>query len=106
MTRKSENRTAWAPTGRNVADLHSVLAEPIRHFVKYKRALNRKYRPEAAALRLFDRYLCEHAATGWDSVAAASPQNCLASFSATDHLPSDWPWSYRHLLLPESVASS
>jgi len=40
-------------------DLHSPLAEPIRHFVQYKRALNRKYRPEAAALRLFDRYLCE-----------------------------------------------
>jgi hypothetical protein len=35
----------------NVADLHSALAEPIRRVVEYKRALNRKYRPEAAALR-------------------------------------------------------
>jgi hypothetical protein len=47
----------------NVADFHSAVAEPIRRFVEYKRALNRKYRPEAAALRLFDRYLCKHAAT-------------------------------------------
>ena len=39
---------------RVVACLHSALAEPIRTFVEYKRALNRKYRPEAAALRLFD----------------------------------------------------
>ncbi len=42
------------------AGFHSTLAEPIRTFVEYKRALNRKYRPEAAALGLFDRYLCEH----------------------------------------------
>jgi len=35
-----------------VAGLHSALAEQIRTFVEYKRALNRKYRPESAALRL------------------------------------------------------
>ena len=49
-----------------VAGLHSALAEPIRTFVEYKRALNRKYRAESAALRL-DRYLCEHDATRWNS---------------------------------------
>jgi hypothetical protein len=32
-------------------ELHSGLADPIRRFVEYKRALNRKYRSEAAALR-------------------------------------------------------
>ena len=52
---------------RAVAGFHSALAEPIRTFVEYKRALNRKYRPETAALRLFDGYLCERAATGWNS---------------------------------------
>jgi hypothetical protein len=31
-----------------VAGFHSALADPIRTFVEYKRALNRKYRPEAA----------------------------------------------------------
>jgi hypothetical protein len=38
---------------------------PLRRFVEYKRALNRRYRPEAAALRLFDRYLYENNITGW-----------------------------------------
>jgi hypothetical protein len=52
----------------SVADFHSALAEPIHHFVDYKQALNRKYRPEAAALRLFDRYLGEHVTSGWDSI--------------------------------------
>jgi hypothetical protein len=35
---------------RGADGLSSALAEPIRTFVDYKRALNRKYRPEAAAL--------------------------------------------------------
>jgi hypothetical protein len=41
----------------SIKDLHSFPADAIRHFVNYKRALNRKYRSEAATLRLFDRYL-------------------------------------------------
>ena len=40
-------------------ELRSVLAESIATFVQYKRALNRKYRAEALALNLFDRYLCK-----------------------------------------------
>ena len=34
----------------NTSIFHSALAEPIGQFVQYKRALNRKYRTEAAAL--------------------------------------------------------
>ena len=33
---------------RVVAGFHSALAEPIRTFVEYKQALNRKYRPESS----------------------------------------------------------
>lgn len=74
------------------AGLHSALAEPIRTFVEYKRALNRKYRPEAAALRLFDRYLCEHAATGWNSIDSVLIEGFLQS------RPRSRPRSYNHLL--------
>ena len=70
----------------------SALAEPIRTFVDYKRALNRKYRPEAAALRLFDRYLCEHGATGWNSIDSVLIENFLRS------RPRSRPRSYNHLL--------
>lgn len=74
------------------AGLHSALAEPIRQFVEYKRALNRKYRPEAAALRLFDRYLCEHAVTGWTSIDSVLIERFLQS------RPRTRPRSYNHLL--------
>jgi hypothetical protein len=40
----------------NTSTFHSALAEPLGQFVQYKRALNRKYHTEAAALRLLDRY--------------------------------------------------
>ena len=76
----------------SVADLHSALAGPIRHFVDYKRALNRKYRPEAAALRLFDRYLCEREITGWDSIDSILIERFLQS------RPRTRPRSYNHLL--------
>ena len=77
---------------RVVDGLDSALAEPIRTFVDYKRALNRKYRPEAAALRLFDRYLCEHGATGWNSIDSVLIENFLRS------RPRSRPRSYNHLL--------
>jgi site-specific recombinase XerD len=76
----------------NVADLHSALAEPIRRFVEYKRALNRKYRPEAAAMQLFDRYLCEHAVTGWNCIDSILIERFLQS------RPRTRPRSYNHLL--------
>jgi site-specific recombinase XerD len=75
-----------------VASLHSALAEPIRQFVEYKQALNRKYRPEAAALQLFDRYLCEHAVTGWNSIDGVLIERFLQS------RPRPRPRSYNHLL--------
>ena len=75
-----------------VTGLHSALAEPIRQFVEYKRALNRKYRPEAAALRLFDGYLCECAITGWNSIDSVLIERFLQS------RPRTRPRSYNHLL--------
>ena len=60
--------------------------------MEYKRALSRKYRPEAAALRLFDRYLCEHAATDWSSIDSVLIENFLQS------RPRCRPRSYNHLL--------
>jgi hypothetical protein len=60
--------------------------------VDYKRALNRKYRPEAAALRLFDRYLCEREITGWDSIDSILIERFLQS------RPRTRPRSYNHLL--------
>lgn len=75
-----------------VAGLQSALAEPIRTFVEYKRALNRKYRPESAALRLFDGYLSEHEATGWNSIDSVLIENFLQS------RPRARPRSYNHLL--------
>lgn len=72
--------------------LHSALAGPIRRFVEYKQALNRKYRPEAAALRLFDRYLCENAIAGWDGIDNSLVERFLRS------RPRARPRSYNHLL--------
>jgi site-specific recombinase XerD len=46
----------------------SALAAPLSRFLQYKRALNRKYHSEAAALRLFDRYADQHKVKGWDSI--------------------------------------
>jgi site-specific recombinase XerD len=55
-------------------------------------SLNRKYRPEAAALRLFDRYLCEHAISGWNSIDSILIEQFLQS------RPRSRPRSYNHLL--------
>jgi site-specific recombinase XerD len=76
----------------NLVDLHSALADPIRQFVEYKRTLNRKYGPEAAALRLFDRYLCEYAVSGSDSIDSVLIERFLQS------RPRSRPRSYNHLL--------
>jgi len=76
----------------NLTDFHSSLAEPIRRFVEYKRALNRKYRPEAAALRLFDRYLTEHSISELNSIDGILIEHFLQSW------PRSRPRSYNHLL--------
>ena len=76
----------------NGNDLRSALADPIRRFVECKQALNRKYRPEAAALRLFDRYLCENGIIGWAGIDSIWIERFLQS------RPRTRPRSYNHLL--------
>ena len=71
---------------------HSVLAAPFATFVQYKQALNRKYRTEVAALRLFDRYLSEHHIAGWESVDNILIDDFLKS------RPRTRPRSYNHLV--------
>lgn len=73
-------------------DFHSALAEPITNFVRYKQALNRKYVTEAAALRLFDRYLRDHAVLDWRSIDSTLVNDFLQS------RPRNRPRSYNHLL--------
>jgi site-specific recombinase XerD len=73
-------------------DFHSALAEPMTNFVYYKRALNRKYVTEAAALRLFDRYLNDHAVCDWKSIDSSLVDAFLQSRSRNR------PRSYNHLL--------
>ena len=72
--------------------LHSFLADSIHQFVDYKRALNRKYRCEAAALRLFDRYISEHGLRGWNATNSIVIERFLQS------RPRTRPRSYNHLL--------
>jgi len=71
---------------------HSALAEPLRQFVQYKRALNRKYHNEEGVLRLLDRYLCEHAVVGWEVIDSALIDDFLKS------RPLARPLSYNGLL--------
>jgi hypothetical protein len=62
----------------NTSIFHSALAEPLSHFVQYKRALNRKYRTEAAALRLLDHFLCEHAVASREAIDSTLIENFLS----------------------------
>lgn len=73
-------------------ECHSSLTDAIQQFVAYKRALNRKYRTEAAALRLFDRYLCDNNIGDWDEIDSAVIDQFLQS------RPRTRPRSYNHLL--------
>ncbi|RQS68130.1 integrase [Burkholderia sp. Bp8963] len=72
-------------------ELRSILAESIATFVQYKRALNRKYRAEALALNLFDRYLCERQVRTWAEINQAMVDDFLSS------RPRNRPRSYNHL---------
>ncbi len=58
---------------------NGALAEALGKFLQYKRALNRKYHSEAAALRLFDRYLREHNIKDWDSIDSIAIEGFLKS---------------------------
>jgi site-specific recombinase XerD len=73
-------------------DLGSPLAEPIRHFVAHKRALNRRFDTEERALRLLDRYLVGHGVADLAGVTPAVLDAFLAS------RPRRRPRSYNHLL--------
>jgi site-specific recombinase XerD len=76
----------------NTPIFHSILAEPLAQFVQYKRALNRKYHTEEAALRLLDRYLSEHAIVSWEAIDSALINPFLES------RPRARPRSYNHLV--------
>jgi len=76
----------------NTCTFHSALAKPLGQFVQYKRALNRKYHTEAAALRLLDRYLYGHAVSGWEAIDRALINQFLKS------RPRTRPRSYNHLV--------
>lgn len=76
----------------NSPSFHSSLAGPFSNFVQYKQALNRKYRTEAAALQLFDRYLSEHRVAGWESIDHILIDDFLKS------RPRARPRSYNHLV--------
>lgn len=72
--------------------LQSAMAQPIDNFLQYKKALNKKYRTETLALRLFDCYLFEHGVVDWGSVTSDVIEAFLAS------RPRKRPRSYNHLL--------
>jgi site-specific recombinase XerD len=76
----------------NLPDFRSSLADPLSRFLQFKQALNRKYRTEAAALRLFDGYLCEHNVADWKAIDSAMIDDFLIS------RPRTRPRSYNHLL--------
>lgn len=72
--------------------LSSPLAEPIRRFVAYKRALNRRFATEERTLVLLDRYLVEQ---GIGEPAGVTPA-VLDAFLISR--PRHQPRSYNHLL--------
>ena len=77
---------------RAYTGLASPLAEPIRHFIAHKRALNRRFHCEEKALHLFDHYLSER---GVADVARVTPEVVEAFLSSR---PRPRPRSYNHLL--------
>jgi site-specific recombinase XerD len=76
----------------NLPGFQSSLADPLCQFLRFKQALNRKYRTEAAALRLFDGYLCKHNVADWQAIDSAMIDDFLKS------RPRARPRSYNHLL--------
>lgn len=64
---------------RRRAELHSMLAGPIKAFLQYKQALGCKYRTEAAALYLLDGYVADHDAMTWEQIDVRLIDAFLAS---------------------------
>lgn len=77
---------------RRQAELRSSCAAPIKAFLQFKRALGRKYRTEAAALRLLDAYLAEHRITALQQIDSRIIDAFLAS------RPREHARSYNHLI--------
>jgi hypothetical protein len=72
--------------------------------VQYKQGLSRKYGTETAALRIFDRYLREHAVADWQTIDASLINDFLKSRPRarprTDHRPP------REAALSDSLSSA
>jgi hypothetical protein len=86
---------SWAKVVMNSLRFDSILAEPLANFVQYKQALNRKYRPEAAVLPPFDRYLSGNHVAGWD----IGPRGSCVTGSGTQ-------WTKRQLLKCRGLSRS
>jgi integrase len=70
----------------------SPLAEGIARFLAYKRALGRRFENEERQLRLFDRFLVQHALTSLEQITP----DLVAEFLATRQRPR--PRSYNQML--------
>jgi|EndMetStandDraft_7_1072992.scaffolds.fasta_scaffold115383_2 site-specific recombinase XerD len=77
---------------RRHAELRSFLAGPIKVFLQFKRALGRKYRTEAATLRLLDAYIAEHRIVALEQIDSRVIDAFLAS------RPREHARSYNHLV--------
>ncbi len=74
------------------ADFHSFLAKDIQAYLRYKRALGRKFDTEEKALYLFDRFITKHPVA---DVAALEPVLIEAFFASRHRIRAR---SYNHLL--------
>ena len=70
----------------------SILGEDIQAYVRYKRALGRKFENEEKALRLLDRHLMDGHVATCNEITPALVEDFLAS------RPRTRPRSYNHLL--------
>jgi site-specific recombinase XerD len=77
---------------RRQAELRSSCAAPIQAFLQFKQALGRKYRTEAAALRLLDAFVAGRRITTLQQIDSRIIDAFLAS------RPREHPRSYNHLL--------
>jgi hypothetical protein len=57
----------------------SSVAPFLNQFVRYKRALNRKYCADAEVLRLFERYIQSRQITGWSEINSLLIEDFLRS---------------------------
>src|SRR5262249_45570106 len=77
---------------KKLNDYHSFLADEMRKFISYKRALGRKFETEAKALHLLDEYLLKDNVLNISDITSELLTRFLAS------RPRYRPRSYNHLL--------